>query len=145
MDDQMLSQFKDMSELTEYASAQYQTILELSRKLQTAEQEIRHLQDLLAGATPLLEADRENFVGGTVPNEKIIAEIQLGILKNKAMSGGPFGSELTLEETKKVSEYAKILSNLRLSDQGKKAPDVDLGKISNADLMKQLQALPTNG
>jgi hypothetical protein len=142
--DEMLSQFKDMTALTEYASAQYQTILELSRSLQALTEERDHLKMILEGAMPLLESEKRSFFDLDIPNEKIIADIQLGILKGKAMSG-PGGSELTLEETKKVEVYSKILANLKANDSGRKPAEKEVKALSNAELLAQIQALPTNG
>lgn len=136
--DEMLAQFKSMEDLKAYSGAQYQTILELSRKLQALQEENAHLQKVFEGSLPPLELVSDPL-SLEIPNEKIIAEIQLGILKQKAMSG-PQGSELSLEECRKVSEYAKILANLR--ESGPKKPDTrSVEVLSNSDLLKQLACL----
>lgn len=134
---EMFNKFKSTEELRSYAEAQYKTIVDLSKKIQSLEDKIKQLETLLETNSPLLEEQKKNFLEDMIPNEQVIAEVQLGILKQKALSGTA-GSELTLEETKKVEIYSKILANLKATET-KKPGEVPVQAISNAELLKQIE------
>lgn len=132
----MLKQFKDDIELRAYAEAQYTTILELSKKIQKLEEENVGLKKLLENSTPLLEDQKKEFLGYSLDacNEEIISTIQLNKLKEIS-----FDRELTLEETKRVEIYAKILSNLNAKKTEKQPQTAD--SLSNEDLLKLASSL----
>ena len=134
--DLMLKQFKDDIELRAYAEAQYTTILELSKKIQKLEEENVGLKKLLENSTPLLEDQKKEFLGYSLDacNEEIISTIQLNKLKEIS-----FDRELTLEETKRVEIYAKILSNLNAKKTEKQPQTAD--SLSNEDLLKLASSL----
>lgn len=133
---EMFAQFKSMEEMRSYCEAQYKTIVELSKKIQKLEDSKTHLEGLLATTAPLMEVTTD-LIESIIPNEQIIAEVQLGILKSKALSG-PSGTELTLEETKKVEIYSKVIASLKAS-QGKKPVDIHIKEVSNKDLLKAIE------
>lgn len=137
--DKMVEQFKDMTELLAYADAQTKTILELSKKLAKAEEEVKHLKKILEDSTPLLEEQKKDFLGYSPedPKEKIIAEVQLNMLKEIS-----FDRELTLEETKRVEIFSKILLNLRASKANEQ--EVPSKTLSNDDLLKLAEELNGN-
>lgn len=130
--DEMLKQFTTQDQLTEYCNAQYQTILDLSRKIQKLEEEKSHLELVLASSTPILSSDKLPMIGTAIPNEQIIAEVQLFRLRQKSDL-----AELTLEETKKVEAFSKVLAALRVNADDK-PKDVEVKAMSTEELMKAI-------
>jgi hypothetical protein len=133
--DKMLEQFKDFASLQKYAEAQYKTILSLSKKVKTLEEENVELKDLLEKSTPLLDEEKKNFVAYQVEassDEEMIAKVQLARINEISM-----GRELTLEEAKRVEIFTKILttkgSNSSISVQTKQMGSDDLLKLLEND------------
>lgn len=129
--DKMLEQFKDFASLQKYAEAQYKTILSLSKKVKTLEEENVELKDLLEKSTPLLNEEKKNFIAYQVEassDEEIIAKVQLARIKEISMD-----RELTLEEAKRVEIFTKILTtkgtNSSISVQAKQMDNDDLLKL----------------
>jgi dsDNA-binding SOS-regulon protein len=131
----MFQDFKDDVELRAFAEAQYQTILELSKKIQKLEEENSHLKQLLENSTPVLEEQKKELLGFNLDasNEEIIATIQLNKIKQIS-----YDRELTLEETKKVEIFSKILAGLK--SKTTKQEEAKPEALSNEDLMKLLSA-----
>lgn len=126
--DSMFEQFKEFGELKEFAESQHATIVQLSKKNTKLEEEVAHLKSLLGSTVPIIgktEATLSQF--GDTKDDKIIAEVQLARLK--AVS---FDRELTLEETKKVSEFSKIINNVK----PKETKEVQSQTFSSEDLLK---------
>jgi dsDNA-binding SOS-regulon protein len=124
---------KDDVELRAFAEAQYQTILELSKKIQKIEEENSHLKQLLENSTPVLEEQKKELLGYNLDasNEEIISTIQLNKLKQIS-----YDRELTLEETKKVEIYSKILANVKTKPKEEAKPDA----LSTEDLIRLMNA-----
>lgn len=130
--DKMLEQFKDVASLQKYAEAQYKTILSLSRKVKVLEEENVELKDLLEKSTPLLQEEKQNFIAYQVEassDEEMIAKVQLARMKEISMD-----RELTLEETKRVEIFTKIL----LSKGSSSSISIQTQKMNNDDLLKML-------
>lgn len=96
----LADRFKKMSELKAYAEAQYKTIIQLTERIRSLENQNKHLEDLLQGKVPPLSLD------GNVSEEELICEAQLRILRDKATR-----QELTLEEARRLEIYVKILDS----------------------------------
>lgn len=123
---EMFSQYKDMAELGEFAQAQHKTIVDLSKKIQELEKENSHLRELMqhkaAVITPL-SLDIE------ISNEELIALEQLKLLKERSST-----RELTLEETRKVEIYTKIIDQVRAKKDFKSTPA--LTNLDTKDLLE---------
>jgi glutamyl/glutaminyl-tRNA synthetase len=137
--EKMVDQFKDVVELQAYAEAQTKTILELSRRLAKIEDEKKHLERLLADSTPLIEDQKKELLGYSVtdPKEKVIAEVQLNMLKEIS-----FERELTIEEAKRVDIFAKILMSFRQKGVEKEVPSKTM---TNEELMALAESLNVSG
>lgn len=103
--DKMLDQFKDLNDLKAFAQAQQKTLIELTKKNKAQEDEIKHLKKLLEGAVPVIQGPKIDF---STNDEETIAREQLYRLKDMSHD-----RELTLEETRRVEIYAKILIALK--------------------------------
>lgn len=117
----IIDQLDDLDKLKAYAKAQFSTIIELNKKLQRVEEELRNLKYNTANN---IESPKTNYEG--LSDEEIICNIQLDIIKKKSLNG----EELALDDAKRVETYTKILSNRKSKTS---APE---SKLSDEDLLK---------
>jgi hypothetical protein len=97
--------FKSNKELVAYTNAQYLALQASVEKINKLEEEITHLQQMLASMTPLV-GKTERIIKSP---ELCIVEAQIDILQNRALQ-----KELTLEEVKVLDlliKNKKLLSN----------------------------------
>lgn len=122
------------TEFKEFSEAQHRTINELSKRIVELEKERDELKKLLTTGMPLLVNERNNFLNGetiSYSDEEIIARDQL-----KKINGRSQGSELTLDDARKVDVYSKILNNLK---NAPKTIELKTKNMSDADLIKLLE------
>lgn len=105
-DNNYISSLTTFEELQAYANAQYKLVIELSKKIQTLEEEKKHLEGLMKEQSFMVNINEINQLQGT-PNEEAICMQQLSLLKQTSLD-----RELTMEEAKKVEIYTKILIQL---------------------------------
>lgn len=122
---------KDLAEVEKFAEKQYQTILELNKKITELNVEIGTLK------TQLAQAGQGSF---QIPgqneksSEQMICEVQLALLNVASMQG-----PLTAEESKKVETYSKILATFRNKE---KAPEKPIEKAPTATLLELFKNEP---
>src|ERR1700676_3522434 len=104
--DKMIAQFTTLEDLQAFAKAQQKTLIDLTKKLKTSEDKIKHLEKLVEGAVPLINPPAK--IDFTANDEESIAREQLYLLKKISSE-----RELNTEETKRVEVYAKILMSLK--------------------------------
>jgi phenylalanine-4-hydroxylase len=127
--DKMLEQFKDFAELQVYAQSQYKTIISSSQKIKKLEDEITHLKKLIeSGNIVDISSEKKYSELLTSSDEETISKIELNKLKHVS-----FERELTLEETKKVDIYSKILATIRGQQ---KTFDATSKKMDESELLK---------
>lgn len=136
--DKMAEQFTDLAELKTYSAAQYKTILELSKKINKLEEENAELKKQLLNSTPK-DPSTESAVNSELlmgSNQEIIAKIQLNRFKEISME-----RELSLEESKKVEIFAKILFSMNNKDKQfeKETPK----RLDDKELMALLEGINT--
>jgi hypothetical protein len=127
--DNIGKQFTDLSELQAYCNAQYQTILDLSKKINNLEQEKASLESMLTKTSSVIQADSALI---TVSDDETICRIQLKKLADRSIEG----EELTLEETKRVEIYSKLLINIK---NGNKKSGNSLADLPDEDLIASLK------
>lgn len=115
----IIDQLNDLDKLKAYAKAQFNTIIELNKKLQRVEEEL-----LLVKNKGII--DTKPQTDNNLTDEEIICNIQLDILKKKSLNG----EELTLDDAKRVETYTKILNNR------KSKPVAPESKLSDAQLLQ---------
>lgn len=103
----MLKSFNNIDELTIYAEAQYNTIVNLTEITNKLKEEVKHLKSLLESTNPLIVKE-QSFDRLIVSDEEAIAKIQLEKIRDLAL-----GRELTLEEAKRFEIFYKVLSSVR--------------------------------
>lgn len=142
--DEMTREFREYAELKAFANSQHKTIVSLSQKNKLLEDEIKHLQSLLADQTMILQKPNSSpttspiTLDTEITDQEIICLEQLKVLKATA-----FERELTLEECKKVSEYSKILHTLKIRSQEKKESDEFKDKPA-AELLRLITNIPND-
>ena len=103
----LLSEYKTSVELQAFAKSQMEVISNLTKKLAKAEEEKRHLEELLEQTNPL-QVGQTNLAVPSVDlgasDSEIIARTQLQMLRVMAMQG-----ELTTDEARRVELYTNIL------------------------------------
>lgn len=126
-----IAQYKEMSQLQDYAMAQEQTILQISRKLQKLEEERDHLKTLLETSVPIIKTSPEGVQLFAENDTEYICNIEIGKLKQNSIV-----RELTLEESKRLDTYFKILTQLnsRPNKQEKEVKD-----LNTSDLLKLVE------
>lgn len=140
--DQLANNFKSLKELRQYCNSQYQVITSLNQKIVKLDEENKHLKELLAQSTPILDQNSGSLeVYKEMTDELAVCLMQIKLLKDKC---GPAGTgELTFEEAKKLDIYTKLLLQLK---NGKK-PEEDVTKtLSDEELLKLLnEEMSKNG
>lgn len=112
--DKMSKQFSNLNELQTYADAQYITIVSLNRKINELENKNKSLEAMLSSGTPIVKENSSDIqLLSQGSDEETICRLQLKLFKDKVLSG----DELTLEETKRVEIYAKLLIAIRAGDK----------------------------
>lgn len=121
-----ITQYKEWSQLAEFAQAQMTTITSLSKKNQKLEDEVKHLKTLLESVptTAVSTSVVEQFA---LQDAEFICNMEIGKLKGVSLV-----RELTYEETKKLAEYFKILNQFK--DKPLKEKEVE--KLSDQELLK---------
>jgi hypothetical protein len=126
----ILSQYKDYAELMAFASSQYKTIIQLSKKSAQQDEEIKHLKHLLEQNVPaLVQDENSNLIDLTGKSDsEIICITQLALLKDISME-----REITLEESRKLDTYTKLLIAIR---NPKDHSNEHVKKLDDGDLLK---------
>lgn len=107
--DKTILQYQDFNQLQEFAQAQQKTIVQLSKKIQKLEDERDHLKQLLESSVPIIKTEGSPSVEKFLTSsEEAICTMQLEKLRDISME-----RELTLEETRRVEIFSKILATFR--------------------------------
>lgn len=105
----LLDQYKDEKSLKSFAEAQLKTITQLTKRVKELEDKNAHLQKMLEDGTPLLRGEGSIQTEGLLTtDEEAIVTIQLNRLRDVSL-----GRNLTLEESKQLDVYYKILNSIR--------------------------------
>ena len=104
-----IQQYKDFESLQQFAEAQQKTIIQISKKIQKIEEERDHLKTLLESSVPLIKKEGEQLGERFLTSsEEAICVMQLEKLRDISSA-----RELTLEETRKVEVFSKVLNAVR--------------------------------
>lgn len=130
-------QYKDLQTLQEFAQAQNTTILQLSKKIQKYEDQIKHLEQLLKTSVPIIKTSPEGVDKFAEDDSEYICQIEIAKLKQFTLE-----RELTIEENRKFDTYFKILTmiNSKNKNQEKEAQ-----KLPTEDLLKLVESKDVNG
>lgn len=131
----LLSEYKTSVELQAFAKSQMEVISNLTKKLAKAEEEKRHLEELLEQTNPL-QVGQTNLAVPSVDlgasDSEIIARTQLQMLRVMAMQG-----ELTTDECKRVQIYTDIL--LSLNKKEEKDSETNISALDPKELLAALE------
>jgi predicted DNA-binding ribbon-helix-helix protein len=117
-------QYKDFSQLQEYAEAQNLTIVQLSKKIQKLEDERNHLKKLLESSIPLIAPVKNENDN----DSEYICTIEISKLRDISTQ-----RELTLEESRRLETYFKILT--QINNKPKKV-EKEVEKLSDSEVLK---------
>lgn len=130
----MFEETKELSDLKAFSEAQQRTIVQLTKKIKQLEEERDHLKGLLETTAPIIQTSEsqpiiaEKFL---TSDQETICRTQLMKLREIALD-----REMTLEETKKVEIFSKILTAL---ENAPKTIKIDTKSIDSGDLMGLLE------
>lgn len=99
---ELAEEYKKDNDLENIIDVQTKTLIKVQKKIKQLEDENEHLKKLLKNTTPIVVSMDEVGL-----DEELIARSELRKLRQVSQD-----RELTMEETKKVEIYSKILSNL---------------------------------
>lgn len=125
------NEFKDIAELRAYANAQYNTIINLTKKVNKLEEEKLSLERQVNSRAQVIDTDEVGSLILATSDEETICRIQLKKLKDKSLNS----EELTLEETKRVEIYTKLLISMK--EKSVKKEDAP-SRIDDATLLASL-------
>lgn len=129
----LIENYKTYEELTFFVESQFKQILNLTKKIKELEDQNTKLKT----EKKLAVVPNDAPVPGTTPNLKVlddaktVSQVQLRMLKDIA-----FERELTLEETKKLEIFNKILNQAVDKDKPLK---VDAKVLKDDDLIKLIE------
>lgn len=125
-------------DLKAFAEAQQKTIIHLTRKIKTLEDENAHLKKLVEQTVPVIKPDNQPALDPQQKGEKFLTSDQEAICRvqlNKLREIS-FDRELTLEEAKRVEIFSKILNLLETTP---KTIKIETKEMKNEDLLGFLE------
>lgn len=126
--DKTILQYKELNQLQEFCQAQQTTLLNLSKKIQKYEDQVKHLEELLKTTVPIINSNPKGVNNFTNDDSEYICTVEIAKLKQITQE-----RELTLEENRKFDTYYKILNNIKSKPNKEKevteSPTQDLLKL----------------
>lgn len=132
--DNLVKDFKTYEELKAFCDSQFKQILILTKKVKDLEEKNKELskssQKDISLSTIQPPQTGLATVGFIVDDAKIIAQVQLNFMKQNA-----FDRELTLEETKRLEIYNKILN---VKEEPQKTVKATAKTLSDEELLASI-------
>lgn len=130
----LIEQYRTIDELKEFAEAQYQTIIDLSKKIRVLEEKNKSLeQTLIQTGQNLPDLGKSNLV--VESDEEAICKVQISRLRDRML-----GQDLTYEEAKKLQIYTELL--LKIQNRPKTI-EVHTKGLNDTQLISMLTDEPT--
>lgn len=126
----MFEETKELADMRAFSEAQHKTIVQLTKKIKQLEEERDHLKKIVETTAPVIQTSpsasfpAEKFL---TSDQEAICRVQLNKLREIALD-----RELTLEETKKVEIFSKIITTL---ENAPKTIKIDTKSVDSSDLM----------
>lgn len=121
-------QDQSLEELQQFCEAQQKVIIQLNKKIQKIESEKNHLEELVKKSPVTLFGDKAISLDSDMATEEAICVMQIKRLEEVSL-----GRELTLEETRKLEAFSKILATFR---NGTKTAENKTKNIPTEQLLK---------
>jgi hypothetical protein len=131
-----IAQYRDFKSLQEFAVAQNTTILQMSKKIQSLEQKLKHAEDILKSTVPNISSQMPGIKINAQEDSEYICIIEISKLKNITNE-----RELTLEENRKFDTYYKILNNIK----SKPSVEKEAEKLPTGKLLELIESKDDNG
>lgn len=116
--DEMAKKFESMAELKEYADAQYNVILKLQKDNHDLKAKVKELEAKVLVDPSQLKPDSKDA--------QLICELEIAKLRNKSTF-----QELTLEDTRKLEIYSKVLAQV-----SRKKEEENFSEFSESELIE---------
>lgn len=120
--DNIAKEYNTIDELKKYSSAQEKALVEISKKLSELEFENKKLKTVLTEQN--IKTSKLSY---SVSDEEVICRTQLSLLKQVSLD-----RQLTLEESRKVDIFSKILIAL---NQNPKSIEAETGNLNEEELL----------
>lgn len=130
--DKTIAQYKDFSQLQEFAQAQQTTIVQLSKKLEKLEQEKDHYKKLAESPVKVVPPGQVIPKGTSDEDSEQICNMEIAKLRGVSTM-----RELTLEESRKLDTYFRILQQIKAS---KKSTEREVDKLGEEELLKIVES-----
>jgi len=129
----MFEETKELSDLRAFSEAQQRTIVQLTKKIKQLEEERDSLKNSIETKAIVTDAQDKPTVAEKflTSDQETICRIQLMKLREIALD-----REMTLEETKKVEIFSKIIASI---ENAPKTIKIDTKSLENGDLMSLLE------
>lgn len=127
-----IAQYKDFEQLQLYAMAQETTILQMSRKNQKLEDQVKHLEELLKTTVPVIKTSPEGVQSFAEDDSEYICQVEIAKLKQVTQE-----RELTYEECKRLDTYFKIITQINFKNKNK---EKEAEKLPTEDLLKLVES-----
>lgn len=121
-------QDQSLEELQNFCESQQKVIIQLNKKIQKLESERNNLQEMVNKAPINLFGDNASSSANDMATEEAICVMQIKRLEEISL-----GRELTLEETRKLEAFSKILATFR---SGNKNAEAKTKNVSTEELLK---------
>lgn len=127
----MIADITKFEDLQQFANAQYNTMLAQAKKIHKLQEEVEKLSlELEKKKQDSTISNSLDTSKGTTNDAETTCLVQLALLKGKSMEG-----ELTLEETKKVEIYSKVLHLLKSKQTEDDTDKKKVEKLDTKDLL----------
>lgn len=130
----MSKDFKQIAELELQNKAQFKVITNLTKQNQELQDKVKHLESMLHKTSPVVVQQfdsKSTLTDGEGEPEVDICRAEILKLRNKSMV-----SELTLEDSKKLETYTKIITAAKNIP---KTIEIKAKKLSTDDLLLSLE------
>ena len=130
----MIADITKFEDLQQFANTQYKVMITQAKKIEKLDEEVHRL-------TLLLEQEKQKGFTSSIldtnnddqNDAETICLIQLALLNRKSMEG-----ELTLEETKKVETFSKVLLSIKTKDSTENKEKEIVQQIDTSNLLSIL-------
>src|SRR5579871_956726 len=123
-----IEQYKTLEQLQQFAIAQQTTIIQMSKKIQKLEDERNHLKDIVDKSVPIIKSVDSAVTEVFENNAEYICHMEIAKLKEASKD-----RELTLEESRKLETYFRIITQI---DNKPKPKEKEVEKLGTEELLK---------
>lgn len=132
--DNLKNNFKDTSEWAHYCKSLENTIIKLTKEVNTLKEKNEQLEEIIKKTVPIIETDEQKHIKNTLQNvgdEEAIAIMELAKLKEISLQ-----RDLNTDECRKYDIYTKALLAIR---EKKNKPINNVPNMSDSEILSILE------